>query len=169
MDILGNAFGVIAMALFILSYQLFDKKKLILTQTVATLMMCLQYLCLGAYSGLVLNGIAIARNLVYYKRNEVKLFRHMSIPYVFGGAMLLCSAFAWDGWHSVFIIVGITVNTVCMGIFDAQGLRKSILFTHPMIFTYNCFEGAVAGAINEGVSIISAAVGIIRYNKSKKK
>jgi hypothetical protein len=169
MEILGHILGAVAVLLFVSSYQLFDKRKLLMVQTAATVMLSLQYLCLGAYSGLILSGLCIVRNVVYYKRDSVKLFRSRAIPFLFGAAMEVCSIFAWDGWHSVFILAGIAGNTVCMGLFDAQGLRKSILFTHPMIFTYNCFEGAVAGAINEGVSIISAAVGIIRYNKSQKK
>jgi hypothetical protein len=37
-----------------------------------------------------------------------------------------------------------------------------------MIFVYNVFAGAYAGMLNESISTVSAAVGIVRYIKAKK-
>ena len=78
------------------------------------------------------------------------------------------SIFTWEGYHSLFIILGIMINTVCLGVCDSQKLRYSILLTCPMIFVYNVFAGAYAGMLNESISTVSAAVGIVRYIKAKK-
>ena len=66
MEILGHAIGVIAIGLFFLSYQIFEKKKLLFVQTLATAMLCLQYVLIGAYSGFVLNIICVIRNILFY-------------------------------------------------------------------------------------------------------
>ena len=53
MEMIGHILGVIAIGLFFLSYQIFEKKNLLIVQTLATTLLCLQYLLIGAYSGFV--------------------------------------------------------------------------------------------------------------------
>ena len=60
------------------------------------------------------------------------------------------------------------INTVCMGLCSAQGLRKSILVTCPMVIVYNVAELSYSGIISESVSLCSALIGVIRYRKSNK-
>ena len=164
MEIVGHIFGAIAIGLFFLSYQIFDKKKLLVVQTLATAMLCLQYIFIGAYSGFGLNIVCIIRNLLYYRRDK-KDISGIGLPIVLALVMAIVSLFSWDGYHSLLIIVGLMVNTVCMGVFDSQKLRKSILLTCPMILAYNVFEASYSGMISETMSIISAVIGIIRYKK----
>jgi hypothetical protein len=131
-------------------------------------MNCLQYLFLGAYSGLVLNIFGVIRNLIFSNREKSKICGAKWMPYFLALLMGAVSIFTWEGYHSLFIILGIMINTVCLGICDSQKLRYSILLTCPMIFVYNVFAGAYAGMLNESISTVSAAVGIVRYIKAKK-
>lgn len=165
METVGQIIGVIAVGLFFLSYQIFDKKKLLLTQTLATAMLCLQYVLIGAYSGFGLNIVCIIRNILYYHRDK-KILSGLWLPIVLAFVMAFVSLFSWDGYHSLFIIFGLIINTVCMGVFNSQNLRKSILITCPLILIYNLFEGSFGGAVNETISLISAVIGIIRYKKA---
>ena len=48
MEIVGHALGFIAVGLYFLSYQIYEKKKLLLVQTAATTLNCLQYLLISA-------------------------------------------------------------------------------------------------------------------------
>ena len=165
MEIIGHAFGVVAIGMFFLSYQIFDKKKLLLVQTFATAMLCLQYILIGAFSGFGLNIVCIIRNILYYLRDK-KGKSGISLPIILALTMAIVSLFSWDGYHSLFIISGLMINTVCMGVCDSQNLRKSILISCPLILVYNLFELSYSGAISETISLISAIIGIIRYKKS---
>ena len=164
MEIIGHAFGVVAIGMFFLSYQMFDKKKLLLVQTLATATLCLQYILIGAYSGFALNIVCIIRNVLYYRRDK-KGVSGILLPIILALTMAIVSLFSWDGYHSLFIILGLMINTVCMGVCNSQNLRKSILITCPLILIYNLFELSYSGAISETISLISAVIGIIRYNK----
>lgn len=168
MALIGNACGLVAVALFIFSYQLFDKKKLLIVQTFATGMNCLQYLLLGAYSGLALNILAVIRNLIFSNRDNNKICGAKWMPYLLALMMGGISIFTWEGYYSLFIIVGLMINTVCLGICDSQSLRYSILVSCPLILTYDAFAGAYAGMLNEGISTVSAIVGIVRYIRASK-
>jgi hypothetical protein len=80
--------------------------------------------------------------------------------------MGVLSIFVWEGWHSVFFAVGIMLNTLAMGYFGPQNLRKSILLTSSLIMIYNLFIPSIGGTINELVAISSAIIGIVRYRKT---
>ena len=167
MEMIGHILGVIAIGLFFLSYQIFEKKKLLFVQTLATAMLCLQYVLIGAYSGFVLNIICVIRNILFYHRDK-KFLSGVWLPILLALAMAFVSLFSWDGYHSLLIILGLMVNTVCMGLCDSQNLRKSVLITCPMILVYNIFEASYSGMVSETISWISAIIGIVRYMRAKK-
>ena len=100
MEMIGHILGVIAIGLFFLSYQIFEKKKLLIVQTLATTLLCLQYLLIGAYSGFVLNIVCVIRNFLYFHRDK-KFFSGIWLPILLALVMALVSLFSWDGYHSL--------------------------------------------------------------------
>lgn len=168
MQIAGHIIGFISTALLFLSYQVFDKKRLIVIQTVATALSCIQYLLIGALSGFALNIVCITRNMLFYNRDK-KLLAGKWLPFATALLMAGVSALSWEGLHSLFIISGLMINTVCMGLCDSQDLRKSILLTSPLVFVYNTIKLSYSGMSSEFLSFCSAIIGIIRYVKAKKK
>ena len=70
MELFGHILGFLSMGVFVLSYQIFDRKKLMLAQSVATGLMSLQYLLLGAWSGFGLNLVCLLRNFFFYHRDK---------------------------------------------------------------------------------------------------
>ena len=167
LELIGHFLGFIAIAFYFLSYQIHDKKKLIIVQSVATGLICIQYILIGAYSGFALNAVCLIRNFFFYHR-EKKFFSARIIPYAFALIMAAVSAFSWDGLHSLLIVGGLMINTVCLGVCSTQNIRKSILLTSSMIIVYNIFEGSYSGIISESISILSALIGIIRYRRKTK-
>ncbi len=168
MKILGHCIGGVAIVMFFLSYQVSEKKKLLVVQTLATALICLQYILIGAYSGFALNIICIIRNLLFYHRDK-KPLSGVWLPIVLAVVMAGVSLFSWDGYHSLLIVGGLMINTVCMGVCDAQNLRKSVLVTCPMVFVYNLIALSYSGMISESISFISALIGILRFRKSESK
>ncbi len=165
-EIIGHGLGLCAIALFFLSYQLKSKKALLLVQTIATGLSCLQYLLIGASSGFALNIVCITRNLCFYYK-EKKFLSSRLIPFVFAAAMVGVSLLSWDGWFSLFIVAGLAINTVCLGVCDQQRLRYSILLTSMLILIYNVFVLSYTGMVSESISMISAGIGIIRFRKTR--
>lgn len=163
---IGQGFGIIAIILGFVSYQLKTKRQLLLAQSGVALMFCLHYFFIGAYSGMVVNILNIFRNFIYDRRTE-KGIKSRWIPIFFVLLQIVFCILAWDSWYSIFILAGICINTYCMSLENPQTVRKSILVTSPMVLTYDLFAGSLGGSIYESVAIISALVGIFR-NKNKK-
>ena len=93
----------------------------------------------------------------------------MASPVFFALCMAVVSIFSWEGIHSLLITLGLVVNTVCMGVFDARNFRKTILISSALILEYNLFALSYSGMLSESISIISVIIGIIRYRSTPSK
>lgn len=167
MELWGQIIGVVGMVVCCLSYQCFDKKKLLLVQTVGTGLLGVQYLLLGGMAGFTMNMVGLLRNFLYYHRDK-KLLSGLWVPIAVTVLMTAVGFLSWGGLHSLLIIVGLAINTFCMGVCDSQQLRISLLVTCPLVLVYGIFEGALGGILNESISFVSALVGIVRYAKSRR-
>ena len=163
--LIGHISGFISVGLFFYSYQRTQKRKIMIIQTVATALSCIQYLLIGAFSGFALNVVCIIRNFIFYFRDKNKSTDLVS-PILFALCMAAVSFFSWEGIHSLLITLGLVVNTVCMGILDAKNFRKTILISSSLILIYNIFASSYSGILSESISLVSVIIGIIRYRNT---
>ena len=164
-EIIGQAIGIIAFVIAFVAYQAKTSKKLLFVQTAALCCFCIHYLLIGALTAFALNTVGVIRNIIYYNK-EKKIFSYKWWPYLMALIMVVIGIFTWQGWPSLLLIAGLSVNTVCMALPTSQGIRKSLLFTCPPVLLYNVFVHSYGGVINETLTIISALIGIIRQKKS---
>ena len=166
METIGQIVGIAAVVLSFLTYQMKSKRAILAMLSCATALFCIHYACLGAMVGVVLNVVGIIRNMCYY-HSDKKILSSKAVPAVLAAAMGVLSIFTWEGYYSAFFVVGLMLNTLAMGYFNPQNLRKSLLLTCTLIFIYNAFTFSIGGMINETVAIISAIIGLVRYSKEK--
>ena len=164
---IGHVLGFVSVGLFFYSYQCTEKRKLMVVQTVATALSCVQYLLIGAFSGFALNLVCIIRNLAFYYRDKYKR-TDLVIPVIFSVCMAAASVFSWEGTHTLLITAGLVVNTMCMGMFGANDFRKTILISSTLILAYNAFALSYSGMLSESISLVSVIIGIIRFSVSQK-
>ena len=162
MVLTGQILGWLAALLTFLSYQCKDHKKLIVVQTLSTLSICISYLFLNAWSGMLLNFVCLIRNFIIY-RKDIKVFSYSFWPYVLAGIMGIMGAVSWQGPMSLLIIIALAVNTVFLYFPNVQNLRKSILLTSTMILIYNVYFNVWGGVVNEMIAITSSIIGLYRY------
>ena len=165
--ILGQIFGIIAVILGFISYQMNSQKKILVIQTATAITFCIHYLLIGAISGLAMNILAVLRNLAYYNR-EKKIFSGKKCPIFFAVVMGIAGILSWQDYYSIFVVLGLVINTLCFALPNPQDIRKSILVTSPLVLIYDIFVLSIGGAIYESVAIISSVIGIITHNKQKK-
>lgn len=164
---IGQALGILAIIFGFISYQTKTKKQLIIAQSATALCFCLDYLLIGAYTGLAVNAVVVVRNILYYFQNQ-KGKTGWAIPAGFACLMGVMGALAWDGWFSLFSIAGLIINTLAMSSPDPQIVRKSILVSSPMVVVYNVFVLNIVGIVYESVVIVSSTIGLFRNGKQEK-
>ena len=165
-ELIGQGLSILATLITFLSYQMNGKKSVLVTQTAATVSMCLGYFFLGADSGFALNVVGILRNLTFFALQNKKRANAISAG-VFAVAMAVIGALSWQAWYSILIIVALAINTVFLSLGKPQWLRKSILLTSSMILIYNLFVFSIGGIANETVAIVSSIIGILRFRREK--
>ena len=162
--IIGQAMGFIAVVLGFLSFQMRTQKQLLLVQTATTIAFCIHYYLIGATSGLMMNLLGIARNLAYYHKDK-PIFSGKKCPIFFAVVMGVVGLLSWQGYYSIFVVLGLVINTICLSFDDPQKIRKSILVTSPLVLIYDAFVLSIGGMIYESVVIVSSVIGILRYRK----
>lgn len=168
MIIVGQILGWVAALLTFVSFQCKEHKKLIAVQTLSTVSLCVSYMFLGAWSGMILNIIGIARNFIIYKK-DMKIFSYSFWPYVLAAVMAISGAFSWQGPMSLLVIIALAVNALFLYSSNVQNLRKSILVTSTLVLIYNAYFSVWGGVANELIAITSAVIGLYRYRSDSKK
>lgn len=163
----GQIFGLIAVVLGFISFQMKDTKKLLLIQCGVSTAFCVHFWMIDAKTGFILNAVCILRNILYYHKDK-KYLSSIAVPIVLSASMAVAGAFMWDDWYSIFFVVSLVANTFCMSFRKSDHIRISILFTSPLALTYDAFVSSFWGVIFEAMVIISSAIGIILSARSKK-
>lgn len=166
MILTGQIFGWLAALLTFISYQCKEHKKLIIIQTLSTLSVCISYLLLNAWSGMLLNIICTLRNFIIY-RKDIKIFSYSFWAYILAALMGIMGILSWQGSMSLLIVIALVINTLFIYSPNVQNLRKSILLTSTMVLIYNVYYTVWGGVINELIAISSAIIGLYRYRNIK--
>ena len=163
--LIGQALGVVAVILGFITYQMKSPKALLIVNLITCGVFCAHYLLIGAISGAVMNGLGILRNLVYTNRDK-KLFSSPVWPFAFAVIMLAAGLVTWQDWRSVLLVSGLFINSLALSMKNAQHIRWSLLISCPLVMLYNILMGSYGGTVFEGMSIVSAVIGIIRFRKT---
>lgn len=163
-QIIAQILGFVTVVLGFISFQVKTSKKLLLVQTLTCLVFSTHYYLIGAFPAAFMNMLGMVRNIVYYHKDK-SFYRPKLFPIFFGVLMLIVGTLTANGPHSVLVISGLVINTVCLSMKNPQSIRKSVLFTCVLVLIYDVIEGSIGGIVYESVAIISAIIGLIRYRK----
>ena len=162
---IGQIFGIIAIIFGFISYQVRTQRQILIMQSTVAVFFGIHYLLIGAYSGMIMNFINIPRNFFYDRRTQ-KGSKSKLTPIIFVLIQCVMCVLTWEAWYSIFVLLGIGINTYCMSFSNPQNVRKSILVTSPLVLTYDLFALSVGGSIYESVALVSAFIGILRNRKA---
>ena len=163
--LIGQMLGIVAVILGFVTYQMKSPKALLIVNMITCGVFCAHYLLIGAISGFVLNAVGFVRNIFYTNRDK-KFFAHPVWPFVFAGIMLIAGLVTWQDWRSILVICALILNSLALSLKNAQHIRWSLLITCPMVMIYDVLLHSYGGIVYEGMSIVSAIIGIIRFRKT---
>lgn len=165
--IIGQILGIIAIIIGFVTFQMKTKRQILFLQTTTTVIFSFHYFLIGALTGTAMNVVGAVRNIVYDYCAK-KGYKTKVVPIIFVIIQATMAILTWNAWYSVFIFLGVCINTYCMSLSEPQNVRASILVSSPMVLVYNVFSVSIGGMIYESVAIISSILGLIRNRKTKK-
>ena len=154
--------GFIAWILLALSYYRKDTNHILVFQIISTILFCLHYLLLNAYSGLLICIYEVIRDYSYYKTDADN--------YIFMGSVVVYSISAYLTFTSVLDLFPYIASMI-----DGFFLTKKriivvigAIVTYTLWLIYDLYAKSYSGAITDGIIIISNLY-ILFFRKEDKK
>ena len=166
-EIAGQTISAVAMVIVTASFQINTKRRLLVVQSISTLMFCISYVFLGDMVGALLNAICLARNFCFYFQRDRSAWHYLTTG-VLVGAMIAVVAVFWTGPLNLLAILALGGNTVFLSFGRPQLLRRSILVTSPTMAVYNALIPAWGSFATEILVVISSVVGLLRFRSDNK-
>ena len=175
--ILGQLWGLCAMALIVISFQCKKPARLCVVQVCACLFFILHYLFLGlngdaaAYAGMTQNAVGLLfRGVLALSEKKKSLLS----PLVLAGLCAVSAVVAILTYPGRLIALLPTVaNFACIGCMwtkDANTIRiTQLAVISPFWITYNVFTLSVAGILTECFNLVSIGVYYVRVWREKKR
>ena len=171
MFVFAQVVGIVAVVLFLLSFQLKKRSQIVLATCVSNTLYILQYCLLGAFSGAVLDLLSTVSSFFAAKKNAPAFQRYAKVA-----AVITCGLIAAAGlalaliqreWLELLPIAGALLQTVGLWFQNEQTIRRFALAGAPFWLTYNFLSQAYGAALGSALSIVSVVVALLRYRKTR--
>lgn len=163
MKLLTEILGILGICASILSFQCKKHDKILILRTLNEFLFGIQYLLLGAHTGMAMNGVGCIRNLMFTR--TVKKGEHTKLwVAVFSIFFTVFGLLTWAGTKSVLVIIAKVLSTVAYSCKNTTYLRAIVFVTSSFWLIYNIMVGSTAGAINEALTLCSIIMGTIRMD-----
>ena len=153
--------GFVAWVLLGLSYYRKDTDHILVFQVISTILFCLHYFLLGAYSGLLICVYEVIRDYSYYKTDKDN--------YIFLGSAFVYGVSAYLTFSSLLDLFPYFASLID-GFFLTKK-RVIVVFgaivTYTLWLIYDLYALSYSGAITDGIIIVSN-IYILLFRKEKK-
>ena len=165
---IGQALSWVAVATGFISYQMKTTKGILLFQIITAFLFSAHYLLIGATTAAIVNFTGAFSGFCYYLR-EKRNSKSLIVPIVFTVLIWVTGIFTWDGWYSLLLLVGLTVNGVGLAIAKPTMIRKLYLIKSPLCLAYDSIVFSTGGIVYEIATLISAVIGLWKDRRSQKR
>lgn len=167
--IISQIIGLAAVGLYLLSYQLKNRKQIVWTAFFSNFLYVLQYILLKAFAGAVMDGLCAVGSFFAGKKHMPKLKPYIRLIAIVNLAVIAVAgisiAIAQRDIIELLPVVGALLQTGGLFCEEEQNIRKFGLCGAPFWLVYNFISQAYGAAIGSVLIIVSAVTAMIRYRK----
>ena len=164
MELFANAIGILAVVLFVFSYQLRTRRNLIICNAASRVLYVLQYILLGAFEGALLDIIALAVTIVYKRCSSLSGRSVTLVALASNIAIVVLGMTTYKNYFSLLPIVGVIFETVALLPRSEKKIRLLSLLGAPFWLIYNLISSAYGSAVGNVITIVMIVVAIVRLD-----
>ena len=169
MNLLATIVGLLAVALFVFSYQLKRRRPLIFCNAASRLLYVIQYLLLGAFDGAILDSAAFFISLLCGEREKGLVKKHFWLLFTLSNAVILgLGVLTYKNVISLFAILGVFFELLALWLKKEKNIRILSIIAAPCWLVYNLLSGAYGSAVGNVITIVSILVAILRHDIKKR-
>ncbi|MBE6593416.1 MAG: YgjV family protein [Ruminococcaceae bacterium] len=170
--LISQLFGAVGIFISITIYAGKNRSNIITCKFISDIVWAVNYTLIGAYTGALLNVIAMARETVFYNRGKKKWASSRLWLYVFILLVLISPAIDLmkPGVFSIaplFPAVGSTFAVLSFYCLNEKRMRLLGLIAQLLWLVYGFFPFNPTGIISCSLTIVSIIIGALRAHKDK--
>lgn len=165
----ANAVGVLAVVIFVLSYQQKTRRGIVVCNVISRALYVLQYILLFAFEGAVLDIIGIIASVLAQNKDKPFIKKHLK-AFIIGVNLLIVGATAalYKNAFSLLPMFGVLLHTGAFWLSDEKHIRRVSFLGSPFWLAYNIYSSAFGSAIGDVMTMVSIGIAIFRYDIKKK-
>ena len=165
--IVAQIFGALALTILITSLQKNSKTKLLLYQSISSLLYALQYLFLNAYTGCFMNLICMIRNMIFnqYPKKRPPVY-WLIITIVL---MIFFSSLSYTGVISFLPMIAVILYSIALWHGNLTVIRTTEIISCSLYILYNIKVLAITGLIATIIELVGAIITVYKFDIKKKK
>ena len=165
--IVAQIFGALALTILIISLQKNSKTKLLLYQSISSLLYALQYLFLNAYTGCFMNLICMIRNMIFnrYPKKRPPVY-WLIITIVL---MIFFSSLSYTGVISFLPMIAVILYSIALWHGNLTVIRTTEIISCSLYILYNIKVLAITGLIATITEFVGAVLAVYKFDMKKKK
>ena len=167
MKIAEHISGLIAVALYLLCFQLKKGKSIVACRFMSSVFYVLQYFLLGAFVGAAMDASAALTAAISYKKDTPFVAKYkIPIIIVTNVVILTVGLLLYDSPFSLLAIAGVLLESASNWMKNEKMLRIVSLFAVPCWLVYNFVYEAYGSAIGSILALISVITALVRYSRN---
>lgn len=167
MKYLPHILGYIGVLCLVLSFQVNNKKKIMIMQAVGRVFFICQYIFLAAYEGAAQSAACMLCAIVFMNRDCIEPKNRKWLILI----NLLAAAFTviwWKNWFSLLAMIGAMLQNVAFAMKKPRVVRILTAIGIPFWFAYNFSSRSYASVTSDCLTFISVMTGIVRFDILKR-
>ncbi len=165
---MAHILGVLAVVLFLLSFQFKKRRNIIAVNLTSRLLYILQYVFLGAFEGAVLDFMGLLLSFfARYKENEFVIKHFKAIIVVIDLLLLAVGLALYENIFSIFAIMGIGFEIVALWLTKEKNIRILSMVAAPFWLVYNLANSAYGSVVGNVLVMVSIGIAMLRLDFNK--
>lgn len=172
--ILSQIFIVLGYIFIGLTYFAKNRKIILVYSITAIIANAISYIFLSAWSGLLMSGVALLRNIIFLFQNKKDKTEKITwvdwlILAILVVIAVISAVFTYEGFLSLFSIFATMLYTISVWQKNVKAYKIIGIFVSILWIVYFIFISSIFGAICEGILFITEIVGAVKYIKYQNK
>ena len=168
---IAQVVGIVAVVIFLLSYQQKKRKNIILWNATSRILYIVQYILLGAFEGAALDVLGTVSSVAAQNKDKKIIKKHLAIWVTAMNLFIIAIGLTlYENVFSLFPIAGVVLHTSAFWISNERTIRIVSFLGSPFWLVYNLVSRAYGSVIGDVLSMVSIATAMYRYDiKGKNK
>ena len=163
--VLSQVFVILAVVCLGTTYLLKDKRIILLLSILVAIFYGLEYLFLGALTGLLMNIVSVIRNIWFYINAKKKKKNSIIVLIVLFIIAIGLGLMSFKNIFSIFPIISTLLYTYSIWQDDVKKYRWIAIPMSLSWITYNISVSSIFGVITEIILLIFEIIGIVKLRR----